>query len=353
MRYEKKEQNQEKILIVDDVETNRLVLEEIIHGMVCLPVLAESGEEALATALSVRPQLVLTDISMPGMDGYALCKALKSKKETKDIPVIFISAYDDPMDIVEGLSLGGEDYITKPFIPEVVQARVGVHLSLHVAKRDLMEMNRRLQVSVSEQLQQMEQEKKSILYALAGIAARNSAYEKEHMERLGRNCRILAQGMQLSPLFEDKISDTYIDTIELAAPLCDIGNIGIPMEILQKKTGLTEEESAMVRTHTDIGAKLLRDLHVSNDYNDFISTSIDIANYHHENYDGSGYPDALAGDEIPLAAQIVSIVDAYCTLTGRQSMSREEALEAMGREAGIKFNPDIFAICRKILRQLC
>ena len=154
-------------------------------------------------------------------------------------------------------------------------------------------------------------------------------------------------------LFEDKISDTYIDTIELAAPLCDIGNIGIPMEILQKKTGLTEEESAMVRTHTDIGAKLLRDLHVSNDYNDFISTSIDIANYHHENYDGSGYPDALAGDEIPLAAQIVSIVDAYCTLTGRQSMSREEALEAMGREAGIKFNPDIFAICRKILRQLC
>ena len=160
---------QEKILIVDDVETNRLVLEEIIQSMGCVPVLAESGEQALELAASEHPQLVLTDISMPGMDGYVLCRTLKGKEETKDIPVIFISAYDDPMDIVEGLSLGGEDYITKPFIPEVVQARVGVHLSLHVAKRDLMEMNRRLQVSVSEQLHQMEQEKKSILYALAEI----------------------------------------------------------------------------------------------------------------------------------------------------------------------------------------
>ncbi len=344
---------QEKILIVDDVETNRLVLEEIIQSMGCVPVLAESGEQALELAASEHPQLVLTDISMPGMDGYVLCRTLKGKEETKDIPVIFISAYDDPMDIVEGLSLGGEDYITKPFIPEVVQARVGVHLSLHVAKRDLMEMNRRLQVSVSEQLHQMEQEKKSILYALAGIAAKNSAYEKEHMERLGKNCRILAQGMQLSPLFEDKISDTYVDTIELAAPLCDIGNIGVPMEILRKREDLTPEESAEIRAHTVIGAGLLRDLHVSNDYNDFISTSIEIAHYHHENYDGSGYPEGLAGTRIPLAAQIVSIADAYCSLTGEGGLDGEEALETMSREAGSSFNPDIFTICRKISRQLC
>ena len=345
--------SQEKILIVDDVETNRLVLEEIINGMGCIPILAESGEEALEVVAQTRPQLVLTDISMPGLDGYGLCKALKKKAETRDIPVIFISAYDDPMDIVEGLSLGGEDYITKPFIPEVVQARVGVHLHLHVAKRELLEINRRLQVSVSEQLQQMETEKKNILYALANIAAQNAAFEKEHMERLGKNCRILAQGMQLSPLFEDKISDTYIDTIELAAPLCDIGNIGIPTEIFRKTTELTQEEASTVRNHAAIGAKLLSDLHVSNDYNDFISTSIDIARYHHDNYDVSGYPDGLSGAEIPLAAQIVAIAEAYCSLTGKQNMSREEALKAIGAEAGRKFNPDIYKICSKILRQLC
>ena len=160
--------------------------------------------------------MVLTDISMPGMTGYELCKVLKGNEKTKNIPVVFISAFDDPHDIVEGFQLGGEDYITKPFIPEVVQARVGVHLRLHVAKWELMEMNRKLQISVGEQLRQM--------------------YQEEHIERLRRNCRILAQGMQLSPLFEDQISDTFIDTVELAAPLCDIGNIGVPREILQKKS---------------------------------------------------------------------------------------------------------------------
>ena len=144
-------------------------------------------------------------------------------------------------------------------------------------KQELMEMNRRLQVSVSEQLKQMELEKKNILYALANIAAKNSSYKEEHLKRLGKNCGVLAQGMQLSPLFEDKISDTYIDTIELAAPLCDIGNIGIPMEILRKNTDLTEEETAIVKTHAEIGAKLLQDLHVTTDYNDFIKMSIDIA----------------------------------------------------------------------------
>ena len=159
--------------------------------------------------------------------------------------------------------------------------------------------------------------------------------------------------MQLSLQFGDKISDTFIDTIELAAPLCDIGKIGISKEILQKKSDLTEEEIAIIESHTNIGAKLLEDLHVNNDYNEFISTSIDITRYHHENWDGSGYPDGLKQNEIPLAAQIVSIVSAYCTLTGEKGLGREEALGQMGKDSGIRFNPDIFAIFCKISRQLC
>ena len=351
MVFEDKDISRKKILIVDDVEMNRVVLEEIIKNMGCYPVSAENGEQALEIVKDCIPQLILTDISMPGIDGYELCRILKKKEETRNIPILFISAFDNPQDIVAGFSLGGEDYITKPFIPELVQARVLVHLRLHEAKRELMEMNRRLQVSVSEQLKQMELEKKNILYALAGIAAQNSSYGEGYLKRLSRNCGILAQGMQLSPLFEDKISDTYIDTIELAAPLCDIGNIGVPMEILRKKAELTAEEAEIVQTHTAIGAKLLNDLHVSNDYNDFISISIDIAHYHHENWDGSGYPNALKQNEIPLAAQIVSIVSEYCTLTDGGVHSREEAFELMKKEAGVKFNPDIFNISCKISRQ--
>lgn len=351
MGNETKTKSSGTILIVDDIETNRLVLEEIIKDMGCAPVLAQSGEEALAMAKEHLPELVLTDISMPGMDGYELCRLLKNDKKTKNIPIIFISAFDDPMDIVEGFLLGGEDYITKPFIPEVVQARVGVHLRLNEAKSELMEMNRRLQISVSEQLKQMELEKKNILYALANIAIQNTDYEGDYMERLRSNCGILAQGMQLSPLFEDKVSDTYVDTIELAAPLCDIGNIGVPVEILKKKTGLSEEEKNTMQEHTIIGARLLSDLYVNSDYNEFISTAIDIARYHHENWNGSGYPESLKGEKIPLAAQIVSVMERYTTLTEKGAHSREEALAVMKEESGVRFNPDIYSICCKIARQ--
>lgn len=342
-----------KILIVDDVEINRYILKEIIEDMGDIPITAESGKMALELMSKEHPQLVLTDISMPEMDGYELCRILKKNEETKNIPVVFISAFDDPEDIVEGFSLGGEDYITKPFIPEVIQARVGVQLRLHEMQEQLIETNRRLQVSVSEQLEQMESEKKKILYAMANVAAQNADYEEEHMKRLGQNCRILAQGMQLSPMFEGQLSDTQIDTIEIAAPLCDIGNIGIPKEILQKREKLTQEETEVIEKHTDVGANLLGDLQVNNDYNDFISIAIDMARFHHENWDGSGYPEGLKGEKIPLAAQIVSIMDRYCALTGEKAYSREEALEVMKEEAGIKFNPDIYNICYKISRQFC
>lgn len=352
MIYNKKDTAGAKVLIVDDVEINRLMLEEIISSMGCEPILAENGKQALEFANKYSPKLILSDISMPGMDGFEVCKLLKANKKTTDIPIIFISAFDEPEDIVDGLKLGGEDYITKPFITEVVQARVAVHLHLHAVKHELIQMNRRLQISVDAQLKQMEEEKKNILYALANIAAQNSGYEAGHTDRLRRNCRILAQGMQLSPLFESHISDAFIDTIEISASLCDIGNIGIPKELLRKEGELTEEETEIIHNHTDIGAKLLSDLHVNSDYNDFLSISIDISHYHHENWDGSGYPKGLKGDEIPISAQIVSVIEAYCMLTGEKKYSREEALEIMGKDSGIKFNPSIYEICCKISRQL-
>ncbi len=343
----------ETILIVDDVEINRAILEEIIRSMNQNPVLAESGEQALEIIKDRLPKLILLDISMPGMSGYELCRILKEDEETREIPVIFISAHDAVQDVVEGFSHGGADYITKPFIAEEVEARVGVQLRLYDMTRELMEMNRHLQISISEQLKQMEMEKRNILYALADIATQNALYEKEFMKRLSKNSRTLAQGMQLSPLFEREISDTYIDAIELAASLCDIGNIGISTEILRKQTELTPEELEIKRGHTKLGAKLVSDLRGSDDYNDFINITMDITQYHHENWDGSGYPDGLKQDKIPLAAQIVSLMSRYCMLTEGEQHSSEEALAIMQEEAGVRFNPDIFEICCKISRQFC
>lgn len=344
------------VLIVDDVEINREILGEIVSDMGYQTVLAESGLQALERIRERPPNLVLTDISMPEMDGYELCRRLKADVHTRDIPIIFISAFDKTTDIVKGFELGGGDYITKPFIPELVKARVNVHLKLYEATRKVTEANRHLQISVNEQIRQLEQERRGVLYALVGVAVKNSQYDEKYIERMRYNCHILAQSMQLSPMFSDAISDNYVDTVQLAAPLCDIGNIGIPKDILQKKAALTDEEREIMRDHTKIGAKLLGDLKVSNDYNDFMQISMDITHYHHENWDGSGYPEGKQGDEIPLAAQIVAMSSMFCALTEersfRRSYNKDEALEIMRQEAQQKFNPDIFNIFCKVARQL-
>lgn len=345
-----------RILIVDDVEGNRFILRNIIADMDYQPVLAENGVQALKIVQRCIPQLVLLDIAMPQMDGYELCKILKENPDTRDVPVIFISAFDNGQEIVKGFELGGEDYVTKPFIPEVIKARVGVHLKLSEATRNLSEMNRRLQTSVDEQLKQMEQEKKSVLYALANVARENSCYEETHLERLKYNCQILSQAMQLSELYDGVISDTFIEAIGLAAPLCDVGNMAVPMEILQKETDLTPDEMEAMKRHTIIGAKILEDLHVKDDYNDFVRMAVEIARSHHENWDGSGYPSGKKGDAIPLSAQIVAIAGAYCALTEkrayRDAYSGNEALALIQAESGIKFNAYISDIFKKISRQL-
>lgn len=345
-----------KILVVDDVDTNRFVLRDIIQEMGCQPVLTENGMQALKMVGRIHPRLIILDIAMPEMDGYEVCKVLKENPETRDIPIIFISAFDDPSDVVRGFDLGGEDYITKPFIPKIVKARLQLHLKLYDTNKELVEMNRRLQTSVSEQLHQLELEKRNVLYALTRVARENACYDKNHMERLCYNCRILAEAMQLSADYSHLISDAYVDTIELAAPLCDLGNVAIPTELLQKKESLSQEERNVIRTHAEVGAKILQDIMDTGDYNDFLQMSLDIAHYHHENWDGSGYPCGKSGEEIPLSAQIVSVVSAYCAMTEdrvyRDSYHIEETLTMMEADAGKKFNPNIFGILCKIYRQL-
>ena len=344
------------ILIVDDVEMNRFLLGNIIEDMGYDYMMAENGVEALKAFAEKPPQLVLLDISMPEMDGYDFCKVVKSAPTLRDVPIIFISAHDSTESIVKGFELGCEDYITKPFIPEVVKARVGMHLHFYESNCELREQNRKLTASLSKQLTQIESEKKRVLYGLANVVRKNSGYAEKHMERLAYNCRMLAQAMQLSNEYGKEISDSYIDTIELAAPLCDVGNVVVPMEILQKEGALSPREWEIMHTHTTFGAQLLQDIANSGDYNEYMKMSVEIAQNHHENWNGSGYPAGKEGDQIPLAAQIVSLVSAYCALTEariyREAYTGEEALAILQGDVGIKFNEKLFGICRKIARQL-
>ncbi len=345
-----------KILIVDDVDTNRFLLRDIISDMGYQPILAENGIQALKIIRHLWPQLIISDIAMPQMDGYELCEELKKDPKTRDIPIIFISAFDNVEDIVKGFEYGVEDYITKPFLPDIVKARVGLHLKLFETKSELSESNRLLQKSVNEQLRQIEIEKKNVLYALTRVARENASYDENHMERLSYNCKILAEALQLTPKYSGIISDAYIDTIGLASPLCDLGNVAIPTDILCKKEALSKEEAEIIRKHTIVGAKVLRDIQTTGDYNDFLQMSYDISYYHHEHWDGSGYPTQIKGNEIPLSAQIVGVVGDYCAMTEarvyRDAYSSEEALRLMQANKGKKYNPDILEVLMLIVRQL-
>lgn len=315
------------ILIVDDVETNRFVLRDIIAEMGYRPVLTENGVQALKLVERHKPELIILDVAMPEMDGYEFCQIMKQNAHTRDIPIIFISAFDDPSDVVKGFNLGGEDYITKPFIPEVVKARIGIHLKLSETSKNLANMNRKLQTSIGDQLSQMEHEKRTILYALLRAAQEQDGYDKEQMERLSHNTRILAEALQLSPKFGEAISDKYIDTLAMAAPLWVMGNVTV-----------------------------LRDVLKTDGYNEFIQMAIDIVENRHEKWDGGGLPAGKRGEEIPLCAQIVTIAGVYCKLTApaaeKENGGRDRVFDVMQQDAGDQFNPDIFAIFRKIHRQL-
>lgn len=345
-----------RILIIDDVETNRFVLRNIIADMGHQPVLAENGVQGLKIMERIVPDLILLDVAMPEMDGFEFCEIIKKDIKTRSIPIIFISAFDEPEDIVKGFEMGGADYVTKPFIQEVVRSRVEVQLKLSEMNKNLVETNRRMQTCVAEQIKQLEAEKKKILYALLKLVRKNAYFDESHIERLQYNCKVLAQAMQLSPKFEHLVSDTFVETIEMAAPLCDLGMIGIPLDILQKTGELTPEEKDTVARHTSIGAQILEDIKGEDDYNDFIELSYDIALYHHEKWDGTGYPYGKSGNDIPLPAQIVSLISAYCALTEnrsfRDAFEKEEALKIIESEVGVEFNPDIYNVCKKIARQL-
>ena len=302
-----------RILIVDDVEVNLIILEEIIKDMGYYPLCAQSVKEALQMIQDSDqlPRVILSDISMPEIDGFSFCSMLKKDPYTRDIPVIFISAMDRASDLSQGFALGAVDYISKPFDKTEVEMRISTHLKLYSMQMDLEENNRNLSVVVARQMEKLRIEQKNIMTAFARLIERKENIGSSHSENILYNSRILALGMQFSPMFEDEISDDFIDTIESSAGLHDIGKVMIPDSILLKNGPLTEEERKVIMTHAEIGAQTLIDIYDGTEYNDFVRMAIDIAWYHHENWDGSGYPKGLKGKEIPLSARIVKLVDVF------------------------------------------
>lgn len=344
------------ILIVDDVPANLVILSEMIKELGYIPRPVVSVKQAQSAIEKKLPNLILLDISMPDINGFEYCAMLKADASTREIPVIFISALNSVEDRVKGFKLGAVDYIAKPFEKEEVGIRLATHLKIYRMQRELELYNRRLHRMVSDQMMLVATEQRNILQALAKLVESKGDESGTHLQLVGTNCRLLAVSLQFSPKFDQEITSSFVDKIELASQLHDIGFVAINDSVQFKTEPLTPEEWEILKTHAEIGAKNLEEIYNKGSKNDFMKMAIDIARYHHECWDGSGYPNGIAGEDIPLAARIVKIIDCYDVMNRnrcyRPAYSQEDSLAYMERGIGTKFDPDMMEIFMKIQKQL-
>ncbi|MBR6396378.1 MAG: response regulator [Lachnospiraceae bacterium] len=344
------------VLVVDDVVINLEILAEIVKSNGYIARTVTSVAQAQEAIKELLPQLILLDISMPDMNGFDFCEILKADPKTRDIPVIFVTAMTSLEDKKKGFSLGAVDFISKPFDPDEVSIRVNTQVKNYQMKQELENYNKRLHKTMMEQVKKVSDDQKNLIFSLVKLAESREDPSGMHIENVSYNARLLAQSLQFSLNYEKEISNSFIEEIEIAAPLHDIGNLAISDRVLLKQDSLSEEEMALVKTHAEIGAMTLMEIYSQNEYSNYIKMAIDIAFYHHERWDGMGYPKGLLGSQIPLSARIVSVVDVYDTLirekTYKKALTHEEAMVAINDDAGKRFDPGIVDVLNKIQGRL-
>lgn len=335
------------ILVVDDTPENLRVLCSMLkqQGYRARPI--PNGKLALQAVATDSPDLILLDITMPEMNGYEVCARLKADPSTRHIPVIFISALTDLDDKIKAFAVGGLDYITKPFQFEEVQARVNTHLRLSKLQRELERHSRKLEVLVQDQVREISQSQMSTIEALAQLTESRDECTGGHIKRIQVISRMLAERMRAAPHHARTITDSFLDCIFHASALHDIGKVAIADSILRKPGKLTPEEMAEMKKHTTLAAQTLRVARETYPKNTFLNMGIAIARSHHERWDGAGYPDGLAGEDIPLSARIMAVADVYDALRSKRpykdGLPHEKTVRIMLQDSGTQFDPECIA----------
>ncbi len=333
------------VMLVDDTPANLRLLHEILSREGYRVVAFPSGALALKAAAVEPPDIILLDIMMPDMNGYEVCRLLKLHKTMKDVPVIFISALSNPMDKVSAFTCGGVDYITKPFQQEEVVSRVRTHLQLRAMQRALERQNESLEELVQQKVQEIICTQLAVVFALSKLTETRDYETGRHVEHVRVFCRELGRELQNNPGYREIITEGFLQNIYCASPLHDIGKVGIPDEILLKNGKFTSQEFEIMKRHAEIGANTLEMVQREHPGNTFIIMGIEITRHHHEKWDGSGYPDGLKGRDIPLAARIMAVADAYDAMRSvrpyKVSFSHEKCCGIISLDSGTHFDPDI------------
>ena len=334
------------VLLVDDTPDNIALLSALLKDRYKIKI-ATNGVKALQIANTApHPDLILLDVMMPEMDGHETCRRLKAAPETVDIPVIFLTSRIQPEDEELGLSLGAADYITKPISPPIVLARVATQLNLKKARQLLQDQNRHLEHLVEERTRQLVQMQEATILAMASLAETRDNETGNHIRRTQAYVKALAQQLRAHPRFSHVLTDENIELLFKSAPLHDIGKVGVPDRILLKPGRLDPEEFEIMKLHTVYGRDAIHavESHLGGS-NGFLVFAREIAYSHQEKWDGSGYPEGLKGDDIPVSARLMAVADVYDALISRRvykpAFSHEESVRIMKEGRGSHFDPDI------------
>lgn len=337
--------DRQTILIVDDTPDNIQLLSALLRDKYKTKV-ALNGFKAIEIASTTPPDLILMDVMMPEMDGYETTRRLKQNQATSNIPVIFLTAKSQVEDEELGLRIGAVDYIVKPISPPIVLARVKTHLALKSAQQFLRDQNDYLEHLVIERTHQLVQMQDATILAMASLAETRDNETGNHIRRTQNYVAALARSLQNHPRFADVLTDENVELLYKSAPLHDIGKVGVPDRILLKPAKLDDEEWEIMKLHTVYGrdAILQVEKHLGAS-NSFLTFAREIAHYHQEKWDGSGYPDGLKGDDIPLSARLMAVADVYDALISKRVYKRafhhDEAVAMMKDGRGKHFDPDV------------
>ncbi len=327
-----------KVLIVDDAPENIRILGELLRDKYTI-MFARNGHDALRIAKAKpQPDVILLDVIMPGMDGYEVCEELKKNPNTHDIPVLFITAQNNEKEESHGLSLGGVDYISKPFRASLVQSRVDNQLELKKHRDQLDDL-------VRERTKELRLTQEATIESMATLAEWRDPETGLHIKRTQKFVKVLADFMAEQDKYAAELDEKTRELLCLSAPLHDVGKVCIPDSILQKPGRLTEEEFEIMKEHTVRGKAVLSSTDSKLGSDSFLSIARLVAYCHHERWDGKGYPQGLAGEDIPLCARLMSVADVYDALTSRRvykpPMPHEKAKGIMMEGYGTQFDPAV------------
>jgi putative two-component system response regulator len=334
------------ILIVDDTSDNIMLLSRLLKDKYDTKVATNSATAMKIARTAPGPDLILLDVMMPDVDGYETCAQLKADPVTNNIPVIFLTAKSHVEDEAMGLTLGAVDYLTKPISPPILFARVATHLTLKNARQLLQEQNGVLESKVRERTAQLSLMQDATIMAMASMAETRDNETGNHIRRTQNYVKALALHLQPHARFAAELSDDNIELLYKSAPLHDIGKVGIPDRILHKPGKLDSDEFEIMKLHTVYGRDtiMLVEQHLGGS-NSFLKCAREIAHSHQEKWDGSGYPDNLAGGNIPLSARLMAVADVYDALISKRvykpAFPHEEALRIMKMGRATHFDPDI------------